>query len=63
MRLQLLILKYKKWNLVLINNVTHQRETLSERPIRLPLNTFNTTGYDYSKVGYCTRYRHLIEQN
>ena len=29
--------KIKKRNLVLINNVTHQRETLSERPIRLPL--------------------------
>ena len=27
----------KKWNLVLINNDTHQRETLSERPIRQPL--------------------------
>ena len=29
--------KIKKWNLVLINNVTHQRETSSERPIRPPL--------------------------
>ena len=27
----------KTRNLVLINNVTHQRETLSKRPIRLPL--------------------------
>ena len=29
----------KKQNLVLINNVTHQRETLSQRPIRQPLKT------------------------
>ena len=29
--------KIKKRNLVLINNDTHQRETLSERPIRPPL--------------------------
>ena len=34
----MLILKYWKRNLVLINNATHQRETLSERPIRQPLN-------------------------
>ena len=27
----------KKRNLVLINNATYQRETLSERPIRQPL--------------------------
>ena len=27
----------KKHNLVLINNATYQRETLSERPIRQPL--------------------------
>ena len=31
--------KIKKRNLVLINNDTHQRETLSERPIRQPLTT------------------------
>ena len=29
--------KIKKRNLVLINNDTYQRETLSERPIRQPL--------------------------
>ena len=29
--------KIKKQNLVLINNDTYQRETLSERPIRQPL--------------------------
>ena len=30
--------KIKKRNLVLINNATYQRETLSERHIRQPLN-------------------------
>ena len=30
--------KIKKRNFVLINNATQQRETLSERPIRQPLN-------------------------
>ena len=29
--------KIKKRNLMLSNNVTYQRETLSERPIRQPL--------------------------
>ena len=28
---------FKKRNLVLINNATYRRETLSERPIRQPL--------------------------
>ena len=37
MRLTNAYSKIKKRNLVLINNATHQRETLSERPIRLPL--------------------------
>ena len=37
MRLTIAYSKIKKQNLVLINNDTHQRETLSERPIRPPL--------------------------
>ena len=37
MRLTIAYFKIKKRNLVLINNVTHQRETLTEWPIRLPL--------------------------
>ena len=37
MRLTIVYSKVKKQNLALINNDTHQRETLSERPIRLPL--------------------------
>ena len=38
MRLTIAYSKINKRNLVLINNDTHQRETLSERPIRPPLN-------------------------
>ena len=37
MRLTIAYSKIKKRNLVLINNATHQRETLSERSIRPPL--------------------------
>ena len=37
MRLTIAYSKIKKGNLVLINNDTYQRETLSERPIRQPL--------------------------
>ena len=37
MRLIIAYFKIKKGNLVLINNDTYQRETLSERPIRQPL--------------------------
>ena len=37
MRLTIAYSKIKKRNLVLINNDTYRRETLSERPIRQPL--------------------------
>ena len=37
MRLTIAYSKIKKRNLLLINNATYQRETLSERPIRQPL--------------------------
>ena len=37
MRLTIAYSKIKKRNLVLINNATYQRETLSERPILQPL--------------------------
>ena len=40
MRFRIAYSKIIKRNLVLINNVTHQRETLSEPPIRLPLIRF-----------------------
>ena len=39
MRLTIAYSKIKKRNLVLINNDTYQRETLSEGPIRQPLRT------------------------
>ena len=41
MRLTIAYSKIKKRNLVLINNDTHQRETVSERPIRPPLTAHN----------------------
>ena len=37
MRLTIVYSKLKKRKLVLINNDTYQRETVSERPIRQPL--------------------------
>ena len=40
MRLKIAYSKVKKRNLVLINNDTYQRETVSERPIRPPLSHF-----------------------
>ena len=40
MHLAIAYSKIKKRNLVLINDATYQRETLSERPIRQPLNWF-----------------------
>ena len=52
MRLTIAYSKIKKRNLVLINNVTHQRETLTERPIRLPLKCLN--GYQYRTLFTCT---------
>ena len=43
MRLTIAYSKITKRNLVLINNATYQRETLSERPIRQPLSAFDVT--------------------
>ena len=39
MRLTIAYSKIKKRNLVLIDNATYQRKTLSERPIRQPLSS------------------------
>ena len=55
MRLTIAYSKIKKRNLVLINNATYQRETLSERPIRQPLKRFASRtevelGLDLGKV-------------
>ena len=49
MRLTIAYSKIKKRNLVLINNDTHQRETVSERPIRPPLRCF-LVKYVYSTI-------------
>ena len=43
MRLTSAYSKIKKRNLVLINDATYQRETLSERPIRQPLRAQGVT--------------------
>ena len=47
MRLTIAYSKIKKRNLVLINNDTHQRETVSERPIRPPLKVLLILGTPY----------------
>ena len=47
MRLTIAYSEIKKRNLVLIKNATHQRETLSERPIRQPLNIFTPTYFHF----------------
>ena len=47
--------KIKKRNLVLINNATYQRETLSERPIRQPLNILDTL---HSALEHHTNFLH-----
>ena len=43
MRLTIAYSQMKKRNLVLINNDTYQRETVSERPIRQPLSLVDET--------------------
>ena len=47
MRLTIAYSKIKKRNLVLINNDTYQRETLSERPIRQPLKSVDLHQTDH----------------
>ena len=44
MRLTIAYSKIKKRNLLLINNDTYQRETLSEQPVRQPLRGYCTSG-------------------
>ena len=57
MRLTIAYSKIKKRNLVLINNATFQRETLSERPIRQPLINFQLKTDFPSK--FCVFYRKI----
>ena len=45
--------KIKKRNLMLINNVTYQRETLSERPIRQPLRRLHGSRKQRQTVECC----------
>ena len=60
MRLTIAYSRIKKGNQVLINNVTHQSETLSERPIRQPLKNASSTNHHSTFVSlithsFCTR--------
>ena len=50
--------KKKKRNLVLIKNVTYQRETVSERPIRQPLRGYCTS---YPKLPCCVFYLRIVD--
>ena len=59
MRLTIAYSKIKKRNLVFINNDTYQRETLSERPIRQPLNEFQIV-FSYIK---CTIFGSRVLHN
>ena len=52
MRLTIAYSKINKRNLVLINNDTYQRETLSERPIRQPLTTLHLSSTIILKMYY-----------
>ena len=58
MRLTIAYSKIKKRNLVLINNDTYQRETLSERPIRQPL----TASFTYFTVFVLHHNMHCLAQ-
>ena len=58
MRLTIAYFKIKKRNLVLINNDTYQRETLSERLIRQPLKKLSS-----NKTLETSRFMCLNERN
>ena len=51
MRLTIAYSKIKKRNLVLIDNATYQRETLSERPIRQPFSLQSLKTLEGTLVG------------
>ena len=57
MRLTIAYSKIKKRNLVLINNATYQRETLSERSIRHPLNRY-FVDQKYKQKSNAIAYKH-----
>ena len=60
MRLTIAYSKLKKRNLVLINNATYQRETLSELPIRQPLRSHPIIKYTWYIV---TKYTMHCQQS
>ena len=61
MRLTIAYSKIKKRNLVLINNATYRRETLSERPIRQPLSKFKDIclTYDNNNIEIVDKFKYL----
>ena len=64
MRLTIAYSKIKKRNLVLINNATYQKETLSERPIRQPLRYQKHAKIVKKKKGYMQfscKIRHSVQ--
>ena len=66
MRLTIAYSKIKKRSLVLINNDTYQRETLSERPIQQPLNSVTKELHLKLKLNmFCAQpqtYRYCLEK-
>ena len=54
MRLTIAYFRIKKRNLLLINNDTHQRETVSGRPIRPPLNFHYLPDAGYTPIAKIT---------
>ena len=59
MRLTIAYSKIKKRNLVLINNATYQRETLSERPSRQPLSVNCNASYKVSDQSHTSILLHF----
>ena len=58
MRLTIAYSKMKKRNLMLVNNATYQRETLSELPIRQPLTLLCTRLHEAE--GECKNFKFFV---
>ena len=59
MRITIAYSKIKKRNLLLINNDTHQRETLSERPILQP---FSDRGWFHGTLSHFFAYLTILSR-
>ena len=60
MRLTIAYSKIKKRNLVLINNATYRRETISARPIRQPLKIYVFALLLFSVASASEKQKHVI---